>query len=149
MVSVLSAEEVPCTDANLAKSDLNDTNTADDHGAPRTKYWCYWATVAHEMYHRNEWLSFYGGELGRAISDCEAMMVDIDCENSSTTTCGGAYSMKINEINEKFEKAFRNAWDSMDNPDTPLLNEAEQRAYEVSYGIEQPISAALPEGCSP
>jgi hypothetical protein len=56
--------------------------------------------------------------------------------------------MKINEINGKFEEALQNACVSMNNPDTPL-NEAEQRAYEVSYGIEHPISAALPEGCSP
>jgi hypothetical protein len=49
---------------------------------------------------------------------------------------------------ESLKEAWQNALANMNNPNTPL-NEAEQRAYEVSYEYEHPISAALPGGCSP
>lgn len=148
MVSVFSASEVPCAEANLAKYDLDDTDLSDDIGAPRNKYWCYEATVAHELFHRSEWMGFYGSQLNAAISACEAMTVTIDCGDSYTTTCLGAYYLKIGEINQKFSDAFQNAVWQMNDPNTPL-NEAEQRAYTVSYVIEHSISAALPAGCGP
>jgi hypothetical protein len=148
MVSVSSASQVPCSDANIAKFDLDDTDLSDDHGAPRTTYWCYDATYAHEFFHRGDWILRYLPELDTAISACESMTVTIDCGHPETTTCSGAYGTKACEIEEFFNRAWRNAWESM-NPQSTSLNEAEQRAYEVSYEYEHSISAALPGGCSP
>jgi len=145
-VSVESASEVPCDDAAFAKYDLDDTDLSDDEGAPRCKYWCYTATVAHEEKHRYDWQDKYGDALSGAISylqsTCHSTM---DC---GTTTCQAAATDWQLTIQQFFNLARTEAVESFNNSDTPL-NEADQRAYEISYEIEQPISAALPEGCTP
>lgn len=147
-VSVSQASDVPCADANLAKYDLNDANTADDKGAPRTKYWCYNGTVAHEQKHRTDWQTFYGNELANAVSYCESLDVSIDCDDPNTITCGSAKSLKMADINARFSQAYSDAYDQYNLPGTPL-KEHEQRAYLENYSYEQPISAALPGGCTP
>jgi hypothetical protein len=147
-VSVSQASDVPCADANLAKYDLNDANTADDEGAPRTKYWCYNATVAHEEKHIDDWQSLYRTQLDISIACCELCHSDIDCDNPDTITCQAAENYWQGWITTYFALAALNAWINYDDPDTPF-QESDQRAYSTSYGFEQPISAALPEGCTP
>ena len=147
-VSVSSAGEVPCVDANLAKYDLNDTDLNDDEGSPHTKYWCYDSVKAHEVYHRINWQNIYEEELNTAISVCEAITVVIDRRDPDTTTCWGAYNLNIGEINARFDEAWDNARNRMDDPNT-RVDEAEVRAYMVSYAFEHPISVALPGGCGP
>jgi hypothetical protein len=147
-VSVESASDVPCDDAALAKSDLDDTDLTDDVGAPRCKYWCYIASVAHEEKHRYDWQTFYAEELGHAVANVESGQINIDCANPDTITCQAAENSRQSSIDNIFLWASIYAARLMNNPDTSL-NEDEQRAYEISYEIEQPISAALPEGCTP
>lgn len=148
MVSVSQASDIPCVDANLAKYDLDDTDLTDDIGAPRTKYWCYNATVAHEEKHRSDWKTFYGDELAIAIACCELCRSDIDCSDLNTITCQAAENKWKPWIQTYFTIAAEEAAAAYDDPNTPI-DEEEVRAYLVNYGIEQPIPAALPGGCKP
>ena len=147
-VSVESASDVPCVDANCAKVDLNDDDLSDDNGAPRCKYWCYSAAVAHEEKHRFDWQTFYGDELSHAIALSESCQSNIDCGDPNTISCQSAENYWQQWIGSAFAWAYINAAHEFNDPSTPL-NEADQRAYEINYQIEQPISAALPEGCTP
>jgi len=147
-VSISQASDVPCADANLAKSDLNDPNLNDDVGADLSKYWIYSAIVAHEQKHRTDWQTFYGDELANAVSYAESQSVSIDCDDPNTITCGSAKSSKIADINDRFNKAYQDAYKQYDLPGTSL-KEHEQRAYLVENAIEQPVSDALPGGCTP
>lgn len=63
-------------------------------------------------------------------------------------TCQDAEAFWQLTIQQFFLLARTEALKKYNDPDTPL-NEAEQRAYEISYELEHPISAALPEGCTP
>ena len=148
MVSVAQASDVPCDDAELAKYDLDDTDLTDDIGAPRTKYWSNIATILHEQKHRSDWQEFYGAELDNAIFCSESLQSEIDCEDPNTITCQAAENYWNTWIQDFFRIAWEKALKKMNNPDTPV-DEAEVRAYEVSYMIEHPISAALPGGCTP
>jgi len=147
-ISVSSPADVRCYDANLAKTDLHDADLTDDTGAPRTKYWCYPATLAHEGQHRQDWQRFYAEELTSTIRECENISVQIECGKADTLTCQNVLAAQRPRIIELFEQAWRNAEVKYDDPNTPL-DEAEQRAYKVSALIEGPISAALPAGCKP
>jgi hypothetical protein len=149
-VSVESASDVPCDEAEFAKFDLDDTDLTDDEGPPYCKYWCYTAAVVHEEKHRFDWRLFYEQKLTSAIAYLESScQSSIDCGNPDTITCQAAESYWQLTIQQWFALAFTEAQGLMDNPDTTELNEAEQRAYEVQYEIDHPISAALPEGCTP
>jgi len=148
MVSVAQASDVPCDEAELAKHDLDDTDLTDDIGAPRTKYWSHIAAMFHEQKHRDDWQQFYGEGLATAIAASESLQSEIDCEDPSTITCQAAENYWKTWIQYFFQIAWDNAKDLMDDPSTPV-NEAEVRAYEENYMIEQPISAALPGGCTP
>ncbi len=149
-VSVESAFDVPCDEAEFAKFDLDDTDLTDDEGPPYCKYWCYTAAVVHEEKHRFDWRLFYEQKLTSAIAYLESScQSNIDCGNPDTITCQAAESYWQLTIQQWFALAFTEAQGLMDNPDTTELNEAEQRAYEVQYEIDHPISAALPEGCTP
>jgi hypothetical protein len=148
-VSVEEASDVPCVDANCAKVDLDDTDLDDDEGAPRCKYWCYSASIGHEEQHRADWQEFYGDALDDAIEYLEnTCQSDIDCGDPNTISCHAAQNFWEITIVQWFLLAWNQARDKFDDPDTPL-NEADQRAYEVNYLLEHPISAALPEGCTP
>ncbi|MBN1804984.1 MAG: PKD domain-containing protein [Sedimentisphaerales bacterium] len=149
-VSVAMASQVPCYDAYVAKYDLDDTDLTDDEGAPRSKYWCHIATMFHERKHRTDWKEFYGERLAIAIANCESFFqCVIDCDEPNFTTCQAAENHWEYPILGQFASAWVYAKDLMDDPCTPNLDEAEVRAYKVSYEWEQPISAALPEGCTP
>jgi hypothetical protein len=149
MNSVSQASDVPCDEAELAKHDLDDTDLTDDEGAPRSKYWCHIAVMFHEQKHRADWQEFYGEELAIAIADSESFQSVIDCEDSNTTTCQAAENHWKYSILAQFVIAKFYAEDRFDDKSTPNVDEAEVRAYAVSYEWEQPISAALPEGCTP
>jgi len=147
-VDITQASDVPCADANLAKSDLYDPNLNDDVGAPNTKYWIHSAIVAHEEKHRSDWKTFYGQRLAYAISLCESFFVSIDCEIEYTHTCQGALGYWNEVIEETFDEAKTLAeWDN-DNPNTDL-DEAQQRALLAESIINHPVSNALPAGCTP
>jgi len=147
-VSVESASDVPCDEAEFAKCDLDDTDLTDDEGAPRDTYWCYTATVAHEEKHIADWKTFYEGELAISIACSELCDSDIDCGDPDTITCQAAENHWSAWITTYFALAALEAWQAYDDPATELL-ESEQRAYAINYEFEHPISAALPEGCTP
>jgi hypothetical protein len=146
--SVSSASEVPCYDANLAKCDLDDTDLSDDIGAPKTVYWCYNATCAHEETHRSDWQPIYEEELNYVISEYDGMAVTINPDEWYTVDCDYLYDWMIVEILQRFIDAYNIALVRFDNPLTPI-KESEVRAYLISWAIEHPISAALPGGCGP
>ncbi|MBA7526311.1 hypothetical protein ES705_18472 [subsurface metagenome] len=148
-VSVESAADVPCDEAEFAKYDLDDTNLADDVGPPYCKYWCYTAVIAHEECHREDWRGFYEQTLSEAITTLERDCFSyIDCGDPDTVTCQAAKTYWQLRIRQFFSLAFIQAATLFNNPDT-TLDEAEQRAYNAQYIFDHPISAALPEGCTP
>ena len=147
-VSVAMASQVPCIDAYLAKWDLYDPNLTDDEGAPCSKYWCHIAVMFHEQKHRTDWKEFYGGKLAIAIANSESLQSVIDCGDPDTTTCQAAENYWKYSILAQFIAAEYYALRSYNDPSTPV-NEADVRAYAAEYEWEQPISAALPDGCTP
>ena len=148
-VSVEDASDVPCVDANSAKCDLNDTDLSDDEGAPCWKYWSYFAAIAHEEKHRADWQEFYEEALNSAIGYLESSChSNIDCADEDTISCQAAENYWYLTIQQFFAIALQEATRQYNDPDTPL-EEHEQRACLISYDFEQPISAALPEGCTP
>jgi len=147
-VSVSQASDVPCDDALLAKYDLTDNDLFDDHGAPRTKYWSYAATVAHEEKHRSDWKYYYTAPLTIAIVGADSISVEINCSEPTTTNCSSVESAWYNVIKSYFDEAWEDALRAFDDPDTEL-DEAEMWAYMISASIEGPIAADLPGGCSP
>jgi hypothetical protein len=152
-VSITNASDVPCGENNsealLAKSDLNDSDLTDAVGALLTKYWIHLAICVHEEKHRTDWESYYGPALNTAITMAETITVNIDCDVPYTCTCQGAESYWSDQIAMLFDWAWNHANDLMDDPSTPDLDEAEVRAYLEENTIEQPVSNALPEGCTP
>jgi hypothetical protein len=127
---------------------LDDPDLTDNQGPPYCKYWCYTAIIAHEEMHRADWRDFYGETLSDAITTCESFQSNIDCGNPHTITCQAAKNYWQSTIQAFFAQAVFEAQDLYNNPDTEL-DEAEQRAYEIQYEFDHPISAALPEGCKP
>jgi hypothetical protein len=147
-VSITSASDVPCVDANLAKYNLNDPDLTDDIGAPLGSYWIYNAIVAHEQKHKTDWVNYYGSTLYTAITVAETVTVNINCDVPYTITCESARSYWINEIDDLFDWAWTSAGEDMDDPGTGVV-ECEVDAYVVENAIEQPVSDALPAGCTP
>ena len=138
----------PCDEADLAKSDLTDTDLTDHFGAPRTKYWCYDATVAHEEKHRSDWEDCYTAPLTIATALASSISVEIDCSNPNTQHCNTVKAAQISVIDGYFDEGWEEAWELFDDPSTTVL-EYEVRAYVVSASIEYMIALLLPGECSP
>ncbi len=148
-ISVESAADVPCSYADFAKCDLDDTDLNDDEGPPYEVFWCYTAVIAHEEKHRCDWRYFYEDTLSEAIKTCERDCHSyIDCGDPDTVTCQAAKSSMLPTIQWFFSQALFETQDLFNNPNT-ALDDSEQRAYNAQYIYDHPISAALPEGCTP
>jgi hypothetical protein len=155
-ISITQASDVPCgpnnIEALLAKYDLNDSDLTDDEGAPLTKYWIYSAIVAHEEKHRTDWQNYYGASLSAAILTADGITEEIDCDIPYTWYCESVKDYWMTGeagIHVLFDWAWDSAREEFDNPDTPLVDESDVRAYLVENAIEQPVSDALPSGCTP
>jgi len=120
----------------------------DDVGAPYCDYWCYDAVVAHEEQHRVDWQECMEDKWADAVILIESLGDDIDCSDSTTITCGAAASRWTTQIKIYEDLALLYAEYEYDDPLTPL-QEDEVSAYEASYLFDEPISSALPGGCTP
>jgi hypothetical protein len=98
--------------------------------------------------HRADWRDFYGQQLSGFIASCESFQSNKDCGNPDTITCQAAKNYWLSQIQSLFALAVFRAQEQFNDPDTEL-DESEQRAYEIQYEFDHPISAALPEGCTP
>jgi hypothetical protein len=153
-VSITKASDVPCGDENsealLAKSDLNDSDLTDDSGADLSKYWIHLAICVHEEKHRTDWINFYGPRLNTAITTAETITVNINCYDVPyTCTCQSAEAYWMDQIVWLFDWAWDSALEQFDDPATQDVDESEVRAYLYENAIEQPVSDALPGGCTP
>ena len=148
-ISISSASEDLCEDINTVVADLADTNLNDDQpgNANPSAYWCYNGFKAHEEKHREDWESMYGPKLVVAIASCEALEIEIDCEDADTWDCADVLDGLQSEIERLFSIAKEEADDLYDPPNIPPdpdINDAEQRAYYEQYFYWQhPILADL------
>lgn len=147
-VSVESASQVPCIDANCAKIDLFDDNLEDDKGAPCITYWSYNGAYSHEMTHRAMWEEEFGNRLTAAIANCEKnCFVPINPKFPETYTCQSAQNIWKDYINSIFNPLWQDATNALDNPNTPNFHENEVFPYYVQSTFTNPIANALPQGC--